>query len=227
MTDPKIIVALDTYNLDEANLILDQLDSNLCKIKIGSIVFNALGKSILQSVAERGFKIFLDLKLHDIPNTVQETILGFADCSIDMLTVHLSGGEKMLDQALIAAQKIDTKLIGVSLLTSLTESDSSDLFDSNVSNQIMRLFMVAKKTNIDGIVCSPLELDIANSVIGSNALKITPGIREVSSNDDQARTMSAKDAISKGASFLVIGRPITQAENISLALKNFTTLINE
>jgi orotidine-5'-phosphate decarboxylase len=227
MTDPKIIVALDTFNPDEANLILDQLDSNLCKIKIGSIVFNALGKSFLQSVAERGFKIFLDLKLHDIPNTVKETILGFSGCSIDMLTVHLSGGEKMLDKALLAAKRIDAKLIGVSLLTSLEESDSTDLFDSNIKNQIIRLFMVAKKINIDGIVCSPLELDIANSVLGSNVLKITPGIRETSLKDDQARTMGARDAIKKGASFLVIGRPITQAENIALALQNFSSLINE
>ena len=227
MIDPKIIVALDTYNLDEANLILDQLDSNLCKIKIGSVVFNSLGKSFLQSVSERGFKIFLDLKLHDIPNTVQETILGFSGCSIDMLTVHLSGGEKMLEKALLAAQRIDAKLIGVSLLTSLEESDSTDLFNSNINNQIIRLFMVAKKINIDGIVCSPLELDIANSVLGSHVLKVTPGIRETSSNDDQARTMGAKDAIKKGASFLVIGRPITQAENILVALQNFSTSINE
>ena len=227
MIDPKIIVALDTYNLDEANLILDQLDSNLCKIKIGSVAFNSLGQQFLQSVSERGFKIFLDLKLHDIPNTVQETILGFSGCSIDMLTVHLSGGEKMLEKALLAAQRIDAKLIGVSLLTSLRESDSTDLFNSNINNQIMRLFMIAKKINIDGIVCSPLELDIANSALGSNALKITPGIREISLNDDQARTMGAKDAINKGASFLVIGRPITQAENISLALQNFSNLINE
>ena len=142
MTDPKIIVALDTHNLDEANLILDQLDSNLCKIKIGSVAFNSLGQQFLQSVSERGFKIFLDLKLHDIPNTVQETILGFSGCSIDMLTVHLSGGEKMLEKALLAAQRIDAKLIGVSLLTSLGESDSTDLFNSNINNQIMRLLMV-------------------------------------------------------------------------------------
>ena len=227
MTDSKIIVALDTYNLDEANLILDQLDSNLCKIKIGSVAFNSLGQQFLQSVSERGFKIFLDLKLHDIPNTVQETILGFSGCSIDMLTVHLSGGEKMLEKALLAAQRIDAKLIGVSLLTSLGESDSTDLFNSNINNQIIRLFMVAKKINIDGIVCSPLELDIANSVLGSHVLKVTPGIRETSSNDDQARTMGAKNAIKKGASFLVIGRPITQADNISIALQNFSSLINE
>ena len=227
MTDSKIIVALDTYNLDEANLILDQLDSNLCKIKIGSVAFNSLGQQFLQSVSERGFKIFLDLKLHDIPNTVQETILGFSGCSIDMQTVHLSGGEKMLEKALLAAQRIDAKLIGVSLLTSLGESDSTDLFNSNINNQIMRLFMIAKKINIDGIVCSPLELDIANSVLGSTVLKITPGIREISLNDDQARTQGAKDAIKRGASFLVIGRPITQADDISMALKFFTNLINE
>ena len=227
MTDPKIIVALDTYNLDEANLILDQLDLNLCKIKIGSVAFNSLGQQFLQSVSERGFKIFLDLKLHDIPNTVQETILGFSGCSIDMLTVHLSGGEKMLEKALLAAQRIDAKLIGVSLLTSLGESDSTDLFNSNINNQIMRLLMVAKKINIDGIVCSPLELDIANSVLGSTVLKITPGIREISLNDDQARTMSAQEAIQKGASFLVIGRPITQADDIATALKNFNKLIDE
>ena len=219
--------SITKHNLDEANLILDQLDSNLCKIKIGSVAFNSLGQQFLQSVSERGFKIFLDLKLHDIPNTVQETILGFSGCSIDMLTVHLSGGEKMLEKALLAAQRIDAKLIGVSLLTSLGESDSTDLFNSNINNQIMRLLMVAKKINIDGIVCSPLELDIANSVLGSTVLKITPGIREISLNDDQARTQGAKDAIKRGASFLVIGRPITQADDISMALKFFTNLINE
>jgi orotidine-5'-phosphate decarboxylase len=186
-----------------------------------------LGQQFLQSVSERGFKIFLDLKLHDIPNTVQETILGFSGCSIDMLTVHLSGGEKMLEKALLAAQRIDAKLIGVSLLTSLRESDSTDLFNSNINNQIMRLFMIAKKINIDGIVCSPLELDIANSVLGSSVLKVTPGIRETFLNDDQARTMGAEDAIKNGASFLVIGRPITQADNISIALQNFSSLINE
>ena len=93
MIDPRIIVAIDTYDPQEANAILDQLDPDLCRIKIGSVVFNSLGKSFLKEVSSRGFKIFLDLKLHDIPNTVHEAILGFHDCAIDMLTVHLSGGE--------------------------------------------------------------------------------------------------------------------------------------
>ena len=207
--------------------ILDQLDSTLCKIKVGSIVFNALGKSFLQSVSFRGFKIFLDLKLHDIPNTVSETILGFQDCSIDMLTVHLSGGEKMLTQAMLAAKTIHAKLIGVSILTSLEESDTLDLFDNNLNDQLTRLFKIANKTNLDGIVCSPLELERANTILEPNTIKITPGIREVKTDDDQARTMSAQEAIQKGASFLVIGRPITQADDIATALKNFNKLIDE
>ena len=227
MTDPRIIVAIDTYDLAEANSILDQLDPTLCKIKVGSIVFNALGKSFLQSVSFRGFKIFLDLKLHDIPNTVSETILGFQDCSIDMLTVHLSGGEKMLTKAMLAAKTIHAKLIGVSILTSLEESDTLDLFDNKLNDQLTRLFKIANKTNLDGIVCSPLELEIANRILEPNTIKITPGIREIKVNDDQARTMSTKEAIQKGASFLVIGRPITQAEDIAAALQNFTHLINE
>ena len=104
MTDPRVIVAIDTFDLTKANAILAQLDPDLCKIKIGSVVYNALGKSFLKDVSLRGFKIFLDLKLHDIPNTVHETILGFHDCDIEMLTVHLSGGEEMLRKAMLAGQ---------------------------------------------------------------------------------------------------------------------------
>ena len=119
MTEPRIIVAIDTYDLEEANAILDQLNPNLCMVKIGSVVFNSIGKSFLKEVSSRGFKIFLDLKLHDIPNTVHEAILGFHDCNIDMLTVHLSGGEEMLKKAMLAGKSIDTKVIGVSILTSI------------------------------------------------------------------------------------------------------------
>ena len=227
MTDPRIIVAIDTFDLKKANAILDQLDSKLCKIKIGSVVFNALGKSFLHEVFQRGFKIFLDLKLHDIPNTVHETILGFHDCNIDMLTVHLSGGEEMLKKAILAAQIIKTQVIGVSILTSLDESDSLTLFNNSLNDQIVNLFKLAKKTKIDGIVCSPLELEVANRILGSHSIKVTPGIRDILVDDDQARTMSAKGAIKKGATFLVIGRPITQASDAALALKSFNNSIYE
>jgi len=227
MTDPRIIVAIDTYDLEEANVILDQLDPDLCKIKIGSVVFNSLGKSFLREVSSRGFKIFLDLKLHDIPNTVHEAILGFYDCSIDMLTVHLSGGEEMLKKAMLAGKSIDAKVIGVSILTSLEESDTMALFDNKLDHQIRNLFEIAVKANLDGVVCSPHELEIANTILGPHLIKITPGIRNIKEKDDQARTMSAKEAIAKGSSFLVIGRPITQAEDIATALQNLNDTIYE
>ena len=227
MTDPRIIVAIDTFDLKKANAIVDQLDPKLCKIKIGSVVFNALGKPFLQEIFHRGFKIFLDLKLHDIPNTVHETILGFHDCSIDMLTVHLSGGEEMLKKAMLAAQIIKTQVIGVSILTSLDESDSLNLFNNSLNDQIVNLFKLAKKIKIDGIVCSPLELEVANRILDSHTIRVTPGIRDILVDDDQARTMSAKDAIKKGATFLVIGRPITQANDVALALKSFNNSIYE
>ena len=227
MADPRIIVAIDTYDLQEANLILDKLDPNLCKIKIGSVVFNSLGKSFLKEVSSRGFKIFLDLKLHDIPNTVYEAILGFHDCSIDMLTVHLSGGEEMLKKAMLAGKSINAKVIGVSILTSLEESDTLSLFDNKLDHQIRNLFEIAVKANLDGVVCSPHELEMSNTILNSNSIKITPGIRDIKVEDDQARTMNAKEAIEQGATFLVIGRPITQAQDISTALKTFSDSIEK
>ena len=227
MTDQRIIVAIDTFDLKQANVILDQLDPDLCMIKIGSIAFNAFGKSFLQHASSQGFKIFLDLKLHDIPNTIHETILGFNDCKIDMLTVHLSGGEEMLKKAMLAGKSINAKVIGVSILTSLDEEDSLALFNNKLENQISNLFKIAVKANVDGIVCSPHELEIANIILSSHLIKITPGIRDIKVEDDQARTMSAKEAMKMGASFLVIGRPITQAQDISQALKNFNNSIYE
>src|SRR6056300_2022158 len=227
MTDPKIIVAIDTFDLKQANAILDQLDPDLCMIKIGSVVFNAFGKSFLQHVSYKGFKVFLDLKLHDIPNTVHETILGFKDCEIDMLTVHLSGGEEMLSKAMLAGKSINAQVIGVSMLTSLEEKDSLSLFGNKLEDQISNLFKIAVKVNIDGIVCSPHELNIANAILDSNAIKVTPGIRDIKVEDDQARTMSAREAIERGSTFLVIGRPITQAEDIAQALQNFNNSIYE
>jgi orotidine-5'-phosphate decarboxylase len=227
MTDPRIIVAIDTFDLKQANAILDQLDPDLCMIKIGSVVFNAFGKSFLQHVSSQRFGIFLDLKLHDIPNTVHETILGFNDCKIDMLTVHLSGGEEMLKKAMLAGKSINAKVIGVSILTSLEEEDSLALFNNKLEDQISNLFKIAVNANIDGIVCSPHELELADIILEPHLIKITPGIRDIKVEDDQARTMSAKEAIERGSTFLVIGRPITQAEDISQALENFNNSIYE
>ena len=227
MTDPRIIVAIDTYDPEEANAILNQLNPDLCKIKIGSVVFNSLGKPFLKEVSSRGFKIFLDLKLHDIPNTVHEAILGFHDCDIDMLTVHLSGGEEMLKKAMLAGKSINAKVIGVSILTSLEDSDTIALFNNKLEHQIRNLFEIAVKSNLDGVVCSPHELEMSKTILNSDSIKITPGIRDIKVEDDQARTMNAKEAIEQGATFLVIGRPITQAHDISTALKTFSDSIEK
>ena len=144
-----------------------------------------------------------------------------------MLTVHLSGGEEMIRKAMLAGKSINTKVIGVSMLTSLEEEDSLTLFGNKLEDQISNLFKIAVKVNIDGIVCSPHELEIANKILGSHLIKITPGIRDIKVEDDQARTMSAKEAIERGSTFLVIGRPITQAEDIAQALQNFNNSIYE
>lgn len=227
MIEPKIIVAIDSYDYEKAISILNELNPKLCQVKIGSVVFNALGKEFLQLVHERGFKIFLDLKLHDIPNTVHETILGFGDCEIEMLTIHLSGGKEMINSAIEAAKYINTKVIGVSVLTSLTNNDAQTLFQNTSADQTARLLQLAAETEIDGIVCSPLELGLANKYLLPAVLKITPGIRDSVVNDDQSRTMSAKEAIQNGASYLVIGRPISKAPSISAALEYFSQSIDE
>ncbi len=227
MTNPRLIVAIDTFDLKQANEILDQLNPDTCLVKIGSVIFNALGKKFLKHASSLGFRIFLDLKLHDIPNTVYQTIIGFNDCKVDMLTVHLSGGEKMLNKAMLAGKSINAKVIGVSILTSLEEEDSLALFDNKLEDQISYLFKIAAKANIDGIVCSPHELEIANRILGTHSIKVTPGIRDIKVEDDQERTMSAKEAIDRGSTFLVIGRPITQAEDIAKALENFNDIIYE
>jgi orotidine-5'-phosphate decarboxylase len=144
-----------------------------------------------------------------------------------MLTVHLSGGEEMLKNAMLAGKSINAKVIGVSILTSLKESDTLTLFSNSIHDQITNLFQLAKKVNLNGIVCSPLELELANAILDLNSIKITPGIRDINRKDDQARTMNAKDAAEKGATFLVIGRPITQARDISSALKTYSDAIEK
>jgi orotidine-5'-phosphate decarboxylase len=226
MTDPKIIVAIDTYDYSEALALLDGLNPKLCRVKVGSVVFNSLGKGFLHLVHKRGFKIFLDLKLHDIPNTVHQTILGFKDCNIELLTIHLSGGKKMINSAMAAARIIHTKVIGVSVLTSLNDQDTSVLFQRTAKEQAAKLFELANETRIDGVVCSPLELDLASKILAAQVLKITPGIRDIAVNDDQARTMTANEAIQHGASYLVIGRPISKAPSVPEALKYFTQTID-
>ena len=212
-----IIVAVDETQLSSFKQTVDSLDSNLCMIKVGSVSFNAIGHEALTYVASKGFEIFLDLKLHDIPNTVKKSIEGLISLPIGMMTIHTSGGLEMMKAAKKAVSDTNIKIFGVTALTSLSDEDTSTIFQRTASNQVKAMLDLAQEAQIDGVVCSPHELDLV--VERKSLLSITPGIRLSESADDQSRVMTPKDAISKGADYIVIGRPITNAPNISEALQ--------
>ena len=212
-----IIVALDEYKQTKFEQVLDQLDPNLCMIKIGSVSFNSLGREVVIEAANKGFDVFLDLKLHDIPNTVKKSIEGLVDLPIKMMTVHTSGGQKMLQESLEAVKDTKIKIFGVTALTSLADEDTQTIYRCNAKDQVLAMLELAIKSGIHGVVCSPHELSLVKN--NSNLLTITPGIRMKSLGDDQARTMSLREAIDNGSNFLVIGRPITASTNIKNSLQ--------
>ena len=219
-----IIVAVDETQLDSFKHIVDSLDSNLCMIKVGSVSFNAIGHEAIQYVASKGFEIFLDLKLHDIPNTVKKSIEGLISLPISMMTIHTSGGLEMMKIAINAVKDTNIKIFGVTALTSLSDEDTDVIFKRTASDQVAAMLDLAQEAKIDGVVCSPHELDLV--VARKSLLSITPGIRLSESDDDQSRVMTPNDAISKGANHIVIGRPITNAPNISEALLEIYNSIN-
>ena len=212
-----IIVAIDETQPSSFKQTVDSLDSNLCMIKVGSVSFNAMGHEALTYVASEGFEIFLDLKLHDIPNTVKKSIEGLISLPISMMTIHTSGGLEMMKAAKKAVSDTNIKIFGVTALTSLSDEDTTTIFQRTASNQVKAMLDLAQEAQIDGVVCSPHELDLV--LERKSLLSITPGIRLSESSDDQSRVMTPKDAISKGADYIVIGRPITNAPNISEALQ--------
>ena len=211
-----IIVAVDETQLGNFQSVVDSLDSDLCMIKIGSVSFNSLGHQAISYASNKGFKIFLDLKLHDIPNTVKKSIKGLVSLPIDMMTIHTSGGLEMMKAAKKAVDGTDIKIFGVTALTSLSDEDTSLIFKRTAAEQVNTMLDLAEQAGIDGVVCSPHELSLVTK--RESLLSITPGIRLKDSNDDQNRVMTPKDALKQGANFLVIGRPITEAKNIKEAL---------
>ena len=212
-----IIVAVDETDPKLFKKIVDALDSDLCIVKIGSVTFNAIGQDALFYVAEKGFEIFLDLKFHDIPNTVKKSIFGLSSLPIKMLTVHISGGLKMLESAMEAVSNSKILVFGVTVLTSLADKDTSEIYKRTTEDQFLKMLHLAEHAGIDGIVCSPKELKLLSK--SKSLLSITPGIRIDNLNDDQQRTMPPKEAIDQGADYIVIGRPITKSNNISDTLK--------
>ena len=211
-----IIVAIDEINFKKASDILDNLDSEKCMVKIGSVSFNSIGHDIISYAFKKGFDIFLDLKLHDIPNTVKKSIEGLLSLPIKMLTIHTSGGKEMMKAAMEAVSGTEIKVFGVTALTSLSNDDTNEIFQRTASAQVNAMLDLAESAGINGVVCSPHELDLVSK--RKSLLSITPGIRLYDSNDDQKRVMTPKEAINHGADYLVIGRPITESENISKAL---------
>jgi orotidine-5'-phosphate decarboxylase len=212
-----IIVALDEYKKTKFEQVLDQLDPNLCMVKIGSVSFNSLGRTAVIEAANKGFDIFLDLKLHDIPNTVKKSIEGLAELPIKMMTVHTSGGLRMLQESLDAVKDTNIKIFGVTALTSLADEDTQTIYRCNAKDQVLAMLELAMQSGIHGVVCSPHELSLVKN--NSDLLTITPGIRMKSLEDDQTRTMSPKEAIDNGSNFLVIGRPITASADIKNSLQ--------
>ena len=211
-----IIVAIDEIDFDAAVKILNALDSKKCMVKVGSVTFNSLGHDLILNAAQRGFDVFLDLKLHDIPNTVNKSIKGISSLPISMLTIHTSGGKDMMMTAMEAVSGTSIKVFGVTALTSLNDNDTNQIYQRSSLDHVNAMLDLAESANIDGVVCSPHELELVSR--RESLLSITPGIRLEESNDDQKRVMTPKDAIDHGADYLVIGRPITRSKDINKTL---------
>jgi len=212
-----IIVAVDESNIDSFKRVIDSLDNNLCMVKIGSVSFNALGHQVILYAANKGFDIFLDLKLHDIPNTVKKSIEGLVSLPIKMLTIHTSGGKQMMQAAMQAVERSNIKVFGVTALTSLSDVDTNQIYKRDAVDQVEAMLDLAEESGIDGVVCSPHELHLVAA--RNSLLSITPGIRLRDSDDDQSRVMTPKEAIDLGANYIVVGRPITEAQDIKDALQ--------
>ena len=215
MNDPKIIVALDYPSAKNALALVERLEPTLCRLKVGKELFTAAGPVLVEQLIGRGFGIFLDLKFHDIPNTVAQACKVAADLGVWMVNVHALGGRKML---MAAREAIDNsghqpELIAVTMLTSMAQDDLADIgISAKPAEMVLRLATLARDSGLDGVVCSAQEAALLRRECGREFCLVTPGIRPVfASHDDQSRIMTPQAAVQAGSSYLVIGRPITQA----------------
>ena len=216
MISKRLIIALDTDDLNLVKKLSAFFDPKVCLMKVGLQLYIAHGKEVLDFLSEQGFEIFLDLKLHDIPNTVAKAIKEIQKFNIKMTTIHSQGGVEMINAAL--DQSNDIKILAVSLLTSLDKQDVSRLYDNDFEKQFEMLLKVITDTKTHGIVCSSHELV---KISDNNLIKVVPGIRNVDVSDDQKRIMSSKAAYENGADFIVVGRPIINSENPSEEYKKY------
>ena len=227
MPDPRVIVALDFANPMRALALADRLDPALCALKVGKELFVIAGPEPVRWMIERGFNVFLDLKFHDIPNTVAQACAAATKLGVWMLNVHAAGGRAMLEAAHKAvagaaaeAGRAPPLLIAVTVLTSLADADLRETgVAGTATQQALDLARLASSCGLDGVVCSAVEAPALRAAQGRDFKLVTPGIRPAgSSRDDQARIITPEAAVANGADFLVIGRPITQAADPLAAL---------
>lgn len=231
MQNKNIVVALDFDTKDEALALIDRLDPDLCRLKIGKEMFTHFGPEFVKQIHAKGFDVFLDLKFHDIPNTVAKAVKAAADLGVWMVNVHASGGSKMMRAARDILEPYGDKaplLIAVTVLTSMSEEDLIDLgIDKSPQQQVEFLAGLANKAGMDGVVCSAQEASMLKQAYGEGFKLVTPGIRTAdASADDQKRIMTPERAVAAGSDYLVIGRAITKSSDPIQTMKDIYASLN-
>ena len=226
----KIIVALDYEKESDALALVDQIDPNLCRLKVGKEMFTTLGMNFVKQLHQRNFDVFLDLKYHDIPNTVARAVRSAADLGVWMVDLHASGGLRMMEEAkriLEPYGKDAPLLIAVTVLTSMEDLDLLQIgINASLREQVLRLAHLTQRAGLDGVVCSPQEVEILRNACGEDFKLVTPGIRPIGADfGDQRRVMTPTAAIRAGSDYLVIGRPITKADNPAEVLRSINASI--
>ncbi len=226
----RIIVALDFDSEKRTMELLDNLDPESCRVKIGKELFTACGPELLKAISRRGFDVFLDLKYHDIPSTVAKAVKVAAEMGVWMLNVHASGGLAMMEQAREGLEGLAGDrplLIGVTVLTSLAQEDLLQVgIDVTPEEQVSRLAFLCREANLDGVVCSAAETHLLRAQLPADFCLVTPGIRRPEDpSGDQKRIVGPAEAIKAGSNYLVVGRPITQAESPRVALEEFNSAV--
>ncbi|QKI89138.1 orotidine-5'-phosphate decarboxylase [Thiomicrorhabdus xiamenensis] len=222
--DPKVLIALDFADADAALEFVKPLDPKNCRLKVGKELFAVAGPEFVQQLVFQGFDVFLDLKYHDIPNTVAKAVAAAARMGVWMVNVHASGGSKMMKAAKEALTGFEKPplLIAVTVLTSMQREDLAEIgLDIEPKEQVLRLAKLTQDSGLDGVVCSAQETAMLRKELGEDFCLVTPGIRPAgSAANDQKRIMTPADALKSGSSYLVIGRPITQAVDPIKALQS-------
>lgn len=213
----RIVVACDFASVDDCLQFIEPLDPSIVRIKVGKELFAIGGPELVKTIVAKGFDVFLDLKYHDIPNTVAKAVAAAARLGVWMVNVHAGGGSKMMRAAREALEEFDNPplLIGVTVLTSMSADDLQELgIHKTPDEQVTLLAKLAKESGLDGVVCSAQEATQLKSLCGDDFVLVTPGIRPAGSAvNDQQRIMTPEQAIEAGSDYLVIGRPITSSEN--------------